>query len=150
MRWQSVLHRPENALGVTMTPMIDVVFLLLIFFLWTASFQIAEQLLPSAVAIEQPATRAVSPEPREEVDIEPVVVRILFVGGQPQWMVNDRPAGSLGEVRDILREVGQVKKDVPVIVDPDPAVPLVHVVDVYDAARGLGLAKVQFAAHLAE
>ena len=33
-----------------MTPMIDVVFLLLIFFVWTASFQIVEQILPSEIS----------------------------------------------------------------------------------------------------
>ena len=39
---------------VTMTPMIDVVFLLLIFFICTASFQIVEQTLQSGVQLELP------------------------------------------------------------------------------------------------
>ncbi len=36
--------------SVSMTPMIDVVFLLLIFFVCKASFQIAEAVLPSPLA----------------------------------------------------------------------------------------------------
>ena len=35
---------------IPMTPMIDVVFLLLVFFVWTASFQLVENRLPGAIA----------------------------------------------------------------------------------------------------
>ncbi|MFP6692187.1 MAG: biopolymer transporter ExbD, partial [Pirellulales bacterium] len=48
-----------------MTPMIDVVFLLLIFFVCTASFQIAEQFLPNSVFLESlkgQGQQAVQPE----------------------------------------------------------------------------------------
>ena len=36
--------------------------------------------------------------------------------------------------------------DAPVILHPDPEVPLGHVIDLYDLARLIGFAKIQFAA----
>ena len=45
MRRRSPFAR-RDSLEIKMTPMIDVVFLLLIFFVWTASFQVVEYLLP--------------------------------------------------------------------------------------------------------
>ena len=49
MRRTSPLIRrgSENDIDSAMTPMIDVVFLLLVFFVWTASFQVVEFVLPS-------------------------------------------------------------------------------------------------------
>jgi biopolymer transport protein ExbD len=45
---KAVYHRNDNRRpDVMMTPMIDVVFLLLVFFLATASFDRLEQILPS-------------------------------------------------------------------------------------------------------
>mgnify|MGYP001380259885 CR=1 FL=1 len=46
---------PQTNDSPDLTPMIDVVFLLLIFFICTASFQIVEQTLPSGVQLELPA-----------------------------------------------------------------------------------------------
>jgi biopolymer transport protein ExbD len=46
----SSYRRQRRDLDVKMTPMIDVVFLLLVFFLWTASFRISEQVLPSNIS----------------------------------------------------------------------------------------------------
>ena len=50
MRRPSVFHRDQGALEIKMTPMIDVVFLLLVFFVWTASFHAVEYLLPSSLS----------------------------------------------------------------------------------------------------
>ena len=44
-------HDDRRQTDVAMTPMIDVVFQLLIFFICTASFQLAEELLPTSLAI---------------------------------------------------------------------------------------------------
>ena len=42
----------EHDLDSTMTPMIDVVFLLLIFFVWTAGTQMVEYILPSPISAQ--------------------------------------------------------------------------------------------------
>ena len=138
-------HAARRALRVEMTPMIDVVFLLLIFFLWTASFQIAEQLLPSQVAEPNP-TRGATQRVDEEVDFEPVIIRITWQAGRPDWSVNGRTLNTLAEVAHTLVAVAKIKTDIPVIVDPDGSVPLGSVIDVYDLTRRSGFQQVQFAA----
>ncbi len=132
---------------IKMTPMIDVVFLLLVFFVWTASFQIVEQVLPSHLSEEsgtQPADTS-DPPPVEE-DFDKVVLRVLWVGDHPQWRVNQMDLGSLQQVRSRLEAVASVKRDAPVILHPDKDVPLGHVIDLYDLTRLVGFQKIQFAA----
>ena len=55
MRRKSPLVRRAGDIDIdkAMTPMIDVVFLLLVFFVWTASFQIIEHVLPSKRSEQQ-------------------------------------------------------------------------------------------------
>jgi biopolymer transport protein ExbD len=147
MRTPSLYTRPRTGLEIPMTPLIDVVFLLLVFFLLTARFHAAERLLPSRVSAPQ-ASGAGRPQetPPPEEDFDEVVVRILWTGGRPAWQVNGQSLAGLGEVRDILAAVARVKSDAPVILHPDSAVPLGHVIDVYDVTRLVGFPKVQFAA----
>jgi biopolymer transport protein ExbD len=145
-RPSAYIHR-SGELDVKMTPMIDVVFLLLIFFLWTASFQIVEQILPSRVsAASGTQTATTNDPPPPEEDFDDVVIRILWTDGQPAWRVNDQPVGSLQEVRGMLRAIARIRSDAPVILHPDGLVPLGHVIELYDAARLEGFREVQFAA----
>jgi biopolymer transport protein ExbD len=121
-----------------MTPMIDVVFLLLIFFVWTASFQIVEQVLPSnltAAAGSQAANDSQPPPP--EADFDDVVIKVHWNANQetPSWEVNDTRLDSLANVRDRLRTIGSIKQDAPIYILPDENAPMLHVIDVYDAAR---------------
>ena len=135
----------RRPLKVEMTPMIDVVFLLLIFFLWTSSFQLAEQMLPSGVAEETVAGGNTS-EATEQVDFENIIVRISWVNAAPVWSVNERSLRDWSEVTKTIAAVARVKSGIPVVVDPDPEVPLGHVIDVYDLSRQIGCEQVRFAA----
>lgn len=140
--------RRREGLDVKMTPMIDVVFLLLVFFVWTASFEVAERLLPSDVA-QTEGTGSDAEVTPELMDFEQVVVHILATpaGGQgPSWKINDRPLATLREVRDALDAIAAIKSDLPVIVDPSGDVPLGHVIDVYDISRLVGFSTVHFTA----
>lgn len=129
-----------------MTPMIDVVFLLLIFFIWTASFRIAEQRLPTSVAMPGEASGTTISQPSaEELDFERVVVRMLWENDTVRWLVNDEAQPSLDAVRQTLTAVGKIRNDLPVVVDPVEAVPLGHVIDVYDVTREVGFDEVEFA-----
>jgi biopolymer transport protein ExbD len=130
-----------------MTPMIDVVCLLLVFFVWTASFHIAEQVLPSSISSvrgSEPSDSSEPPPPDE--DFDDVVIRIFWSDDQPTWQVNEEPMGSLAAVRGALNAIAQVKPDAPVILHPEGDVPLGHVIDIYDATRLEGFEKIQFAA----
>ncbi|MCA9269286.1 MAG: biopolymer transporter ExbD [Planctomycetales bacterium] len=134
-----------GGLDATMTPMIDVVFLLLVFFVWTASIAAVEHLLPSSLRAA-PGSAAASVEPPPPPDFDPVVVKIVWLGESPGWIVSGNAVRSLAQVRQTLEAVAQIKQDLPVIIDPAADVPLGAVIDVYDTARLAGFEKIQFAA----
>ncbi len=147
MRRPSVYTDRRGPLDVKMTPMIDVVFLLLIFFVWTSSFNVVEYALQSNVS---DATAGASTAPRErppeEVDFHDVVVRIEWIDGQPGWRINDRPIPTLEEVRSQLAAIFSANQEAPVIIHPDGDTPLNHVIAVYDITRLIGFEKVNLAA----
>ena len=146
MRRESVYTQRRSELDVKMTPMIDVVFLLLVFFVWTASFHIAEHILPSSVSAVRGTEPSDPSTPPPEEDFDDVVIRIHWLDTHPGWRVNEEPMTTLDDVRAALAGVAAVKPDAPVILHPDQDVPLGHVIDVYDATRLEGFEKVQFAA----
>src|SRR5687768_4062413 len=86
---------------VAMTPMIDVVFQLLIFFICTASFEATEELLPMGLAAAGDTGTASPVE--AEPDAERVVVRATRVGGVTQWIVNERPSQTMADVKQALQ-----------------------------------------------
>ena len=144
MRRRSPFARRES-LEITMTPMIDVVFLLLVFFVWTASFQVVEYLLPSELS-SLPGNLVAVEDPPPEADFENVVVRIHWIGNQPGWTINDQQADSLDQLHQRLQAIARVKQDAPVILHPDEDVPLGDVIDVFDISRLVGFEKIQFVA----
>ena len=144
MRYRSNLSHRDETFDVAMTPMIDVVFMLLIFFVWTASFRIAELVLPSSLITQDQGQDNTQVDPELE-DLDRVVVRMGWNGSSPSWIVNDVPIASFDSVRTRLQLVAKIKASLPILVDPMPAVPLGHVIDVYDVARQAGFQKVQFA-----
>jgi biopolymer transport protein ExbD len=146
MRCPSVYHHRNAAIDLPMTPMIDVVFQLLIFFVWTAGFQVTEYLLTGSLSSATgtlPGAPRTPPPP--ERDFDDLVIRLFWKQGQPAWRLNDTPLASLAEVRARLRAVAAINPAAPVILHPDRDVPLGHVIDVYDVARRVGFRKVQFA-----
>ncbi|MDP6444232.1 MAG: biopolymer transporter ExbD [Pirellulaceae bacterium] len=147
MKRVSMFANRRGGLDVKMTPMIDVVFLLLVFFVWTASFQIVEQILPSNLAQSSGSQESpIDTPPPPEADFDDVVVRILWTVNGPQWQINDQPLASLAAVRDRLERIATIKRDAPVILLPDPDTPLGDVIDVFDLARLQDFEKVSFAA----
>ncbi len=146
MKRPSIFNGTRRELEIKMTPMIDVVFLLLVFFVWTASFHAVEYLLPSSLSQQQGTAQTINPEePPPEIEFEDIVVRIAYVDNQPAWSVNGQPIQSLTEVRDRLALVADIKIDSPVILHPDESVPVGNVIDVYDATRMAGFTQIQFA-----
>ena len=131
---------------VAMTPMIDVVFLLLVFFVWTASFRIAEKRLPGTVALP-PAGKEAQPEPEAvspEEDFEPVVIRISW-NGRPQWRVQETPVDDVDALTRRLATIFEIRPESVLVIHPDSNVPLGHVLAAYDAARRAGFRTVRFA-----
>lgn len=148
MRRQSPYLGRQTDVSIPMTPLIDIVFQLMVFFVWTAGFQIAEYMLPSQLSPLTGTGAATADElpPPPEEDFDRVVVRLLWIGDRPAWKVSDVSVETLSDVRTRLETIFQIKKDAPVVLHPDPDVPLGHVIDVYDLARLIGFAKIEFAA----
>ena len=148
MRTPSNFLDRRTAVDLQLTPMIDCVFLLMVYFIWSSSFAITEQLLPSQLSLEQPsaATGASDLPPPPEADFEEVVVRILGRDQEIAWTVNDVPAGSLPELRATLQTIAEIKRDAPIVLHPEPRVPLGEVIRVFDLSRLVGFEKVRFAA----
>jgi biopolymer transport protein ExbD len=157
--------RDRASLEIQMTPLIDVVFLLLVFFVWTAGGQIAERLLPSRVSAETPqppttdtaagdttgaaatvasSTNELAPSP--EADFERLVIRIELADSGPQWRINGEPIASAAMILEKLQRIATITREVPVILHPDGDVPLRHVIQIFDAVRALGFSKVSMAA----
>ena len=146
MRRPTYDQNERGRLEVKMTPMIDVIFLLLIFFVCTASFQPPEEILPTRLSLPGAVESDQQPVDPELLDLEEIVVEILRRHGRAEWRINQRQYNRLAEVRDVLTAVARVQIDLPVILDVEPAVPMEDVIDVYDLCRKIGLERVQFAA----
>src|SRR5690554_5968793 len=107
-----------------MTPMIDVVFLLLIFFVVTASSQIREVLMPAELsAAGSVESNVTPPEPR------PLTVEIwlkLFRSPALQQTVvdmNGTEYQDLAEVKEHLESLAELGPENPVILDIAADVP---------------------------
>lgn len=147
MRRSSPLVRQGNDVDMdsAMTPMIDVVFLLLVFFVWTASFQVVEHVLPSDMSAQIGSEANPDIEPPPPKDFEDVVVKIGFAADAPSFQVNGQPVTGLDEVEQQLKTIGQIDNTVPVILAPVSAVPLGIVIETYDTANVAGFLDVRFA-----
>ena len=139
------LKRPSAVAALSITPLIDVVFLLLVFFVCTASFQIIEQILPSQMSAQMGAEPSELDEPPPEADFDNIILRILWNDGQPTWRLNDAPVESIDQLSTQLAAISAVKVDAPVILHPDPVVPLGNVIEVYDLSKLAGFQQISFA-----
>jgi len=145
-------HRDDRGrLDVKMTPMIDVIFLLLIFFVCTASFdpRPREEILPTRLSLPGTIDSDLPIDP-QMLDLEEIVVKVLWREDRARWQINNRDYDRLGEVGNVLVAVSRVQIELPVILDVEPAVPMENVIDLYDLCRQIGLKRVQFAASVRE
>jgi biopolymer transport protein ExbD len=151
MRRPSLYSRGGGELGINMTPMIDVVFLLLVFFVWNTNLKPLEFLLPGAVTqppAEKQGVGNTSVAPKPEDDIPEVVVRIIWEGA-PLWKVNETRIRSLKELQGTLSRIARASRDAPITLHPDPEVPLGDLIDSYDVVRGERFRKIRFATNMA-
>ncbi|HMN94872.1 MAG TPA: biopolymer transporter ExbD [Phycisphaerales bacterium] len=148
------LRRPIMALA--MTPMIDVVFQLLVYFLVATDFTMNEEIyrvdLPSG-------GRSAPSEDPFELDREPIRVLVTTVGaGTTDYRLEvvglaERISSLDGLVR-LLRSRfvdpstgrGTFESDHPVILEPSPGTTWEHAVDVFNAAVRAGCTNVIFQA----
>lgn len=122
---------------VDITPLIDVVFLLLIFFMVSTTFDREAQIL-----VELPeATGEEAAHAPKELDITIDASGIFFVN---QREVINTEVETLKQA--ISKAVGE-QRDIPVIINADAKTPHQAVMTAMDAASQLGLTRMTFSAH---
>ncbi len=125
---------------INITPLIDVVFLLLIFFMVSTTFE-----RESEIKITLPDAS----EEQVEAKFNVVMVRIdanerIYIDDQP--LLNSQ----ISTIRDALREHVRELDDPPVVIRADAEVSHQSVIRVMDAARQSGLVKITFATRILE
>lgn len=129
--------RPSST-GIDITPLVDVVFLLLIFFMVTTTFDRSAEL-----SVELPEASTEQPEPNPaQVDVTIDAHGQIYVDGRA--LVN----AQVETVRKALAEAAaeSTGEPPPIVLSADRKTPHESVVTVMDAARQAGLVRLSFAA----
>lgn len=120
----------SNQLELSMTSMIDVVFLLLIFFLVTTTFVRPEKQLVSSIKVqEKNASDSIS-------DLEPAIVEVLGKSDRVRYRLGAVVTNDLEEIEKILQTF-ENKSD-GAFVKVDDEVPFDHVAQVIAACKRAG------------
>ncbi len=99
MRLSSRSGRHHAKIELQMTSMIDCVFLLLIFFLVTSSFQRTERELDPAVKVERPSAQQAAS------DLSPAIVEVVRgSGGRFVYRVGGRELATVDALTALLRQ----------------------------------------------
>ena len=127
-------HKSDD-LDVNITPLIDIVFLLLIFFMVSTTFERESEIdvtLPEA-AIDAPT------EQSDMIEITISADGVFFINGKR--VVNKQVA----TLKQALLKVANGREDPPIIISADAKATHQAVVTVMDAARQLGFVHLSFA-----
>ena len=121
---------------VNLTPLIDVVFLLLIFFMVSTTFEKQSQ-----IKITLPEANT-----SETVEKEPQVIDI-GIDPEGKYFVNTEELlkSDAETLKNMLVKVSQGKTDLPVIISADGKAPHQSVITVLDVASQLGMTQMTFA-----
>lgn len=127
-------HKEENV-EVNLTALIDVVFLLLIFFMVTTTFDRHAKL---KVSLPEASTKATQQQS------DPV---ILSIDAKGNYFINDRQVvnKSLDTLKQALQKTVGEDKDISLVLRADANTPHQSVVRAMDAASQLGLTKLSIA-----
>jgi biopolymer transport protein ExbD len=129
-------HRPDPP-DINLTPLIDVVFLLLIFFMLSTTFKD-----DARIEIRLPEIGEVTEQPEAPTSLE------IVVDASGGFYVNDRQVVN-AEVATLTKAIAAAvgdRRDLPVIIKADARSPHQAVMTVMDAASRLGLQRFSFAA----
>lgn len=125
-----------------MTPMIDVVFLLLIFFISASANQIREFLLPTELATGSIESTESVPQ---EKPLGEVWLKLKQRDNQTIVELNDREYARFDELKQTLTELAALAPEIPVILDIDEEVPLGEMIRAYDTSLAAGFYSIHFA-----
>lgn len=126
----------------TMTPMIDVVFLLLIFFISASANQIREFLLPTELA--SGSIESTETEPQEK-PLGEVWLKLKRENNQTIVELNEREYAQFDQLKNTLTELASLAPEIPVILDIEENVSLGEMIRVYDTSLAAGFYSIHFA-----
>jgi biopolymer transport protein ExbD len=137
-------ERSDEGQELNMTSMIDVVFLLLVFFMLNLNFPVKEKtiqaVVPRAMARGAPTQRSTDPSIVFRVSRSGVGVRIQIEGVDLGADFN-RAAERL---KVMVADIGN--PDIPVVISVDDTLPYQIFIDALDATRRAGVTNIQFSA----
>ncbi len=125
----------KEELDVNITPLIDVVFLLLIFFMVSTTFERESEI---EIVLPQAAANVV---PADDFALE------VTVDAEGTFYVNGKRVinSKIETLKKAMQEVAGDRKDPPIILSADAQTPHQAVITVMDAARQLGFVHLNFA-----
>ena len=129
--------RRQDPPRVELTPLIDVVFLLLIFFMISTTFDKQTRL---EVDLPEATTEARSKQEPERIDI--------IIDSRGHFYVNDSELVShdIETLKRTLLKISDGRDDLPVIITGDKAAPYQAAMTVMDAAGQMGFSRLSFVA----
>lgn len=145
-------HKFES--GPNMTPLVDVVMVILIFLMLVGTFSSGEWYLQQHTALVEAATTATNkPPPPDFMPDEPIVIRVSeqsadrFLAQADRISTSDKQAliDALTKLRIDLQAIGKPLDKLAVVIQPKPDVRHKHYMAVYEAALSAGFTKVSFA-----
>ena len=149
MKIPSRLNRNNSLDGDTMTPMIDVVFLLLVFFICASVGSTADKLLPAELNGNSTSSiEALAPEEPEKWQHPPVQIRIEpSVGGNDPIAVflDEQPLPGIEVLSQRLTLLGSADPSIRIILNVSDDIEVQQFILVYDLCQKLKFENVSFA-----
>jgi len=149
MRIPGQHHRQPALEGEAMTPMIDVVFLLLVFFVCASVGQIPDALLPAELSEGTTSTEVEIPPADILEEPEHQEVRIgLRPGPQLGNVVielNESLIPTAAELRSRLIQLAEIDPLTRIILDIDDDASVQQFIRIYDLCQALGFEDISFA-----
>jgi len=133
----------DGDIGFQIAPMVDVVFVLMLFFMANAGAQVSEQEL----GINLPGGPAAKVAGRTRPPTTPIM---LDISGEGTVTMNGQPYGNpsdkrLGQLREKLKEMfSEYDAEDPVILRPRPETTHERIIDVLSAAAASGVKNLSF------
>ena len=131
---------PRDELQLDITPLIDVVFLLLIFFMVSTTFE------------HESEVNITLPEASKEIaQAKPDAINIA-IDNQSRIYINEKELlnSQISTIKGAIYDISVNLPDAPIIISADEEAPFQMVIRTMDAARQLGLVKITFATRINE
>lgn len=120
-----ILTKPKKKVQINVTSLIDVMFILLIFFMVTSTF------------LEQPGMKLELPEAKS-ASIEKIEKMVVYIDADQQVYFNDKPV-ALDRLKDQLSSALKRSQKSTLVLRADEHVPHGLVVHVMDIAKEVGV-----------